>query len=71
MSTRPPWRVNACSIKGDVKEHFSPFTGGAYIFRDFQPSHHGRRLFGVVPWVWSVLFHVSKFFLVATTRVGF
>jgi hypothetical protein len=29
--------VNACSIKGDVKEHFSPCTGGADIFRDIQP----------------------------------
>jgi len=29
--------ANACSIKGDVKEHFSPCTGGADIFRDIQP----------------------------------
>ena len=36
--------VNACSIKGDVKEHFSPCTGGADIFRDIQPPvYHGRR----------------------------
>src|SRR5205814_8835497 len=28
--------VNACSIKGDVKEHFSPCGGGAEIFRDMQ-----------------------------------
>jgi hypothetical protein len=25
--------LDACSIKGDVKEHFSPCTGGADIFR--------------------------------------
>jgi len=29
--------ANACSIKGGVKEHFSPCTGGADIFRDIQP----------------------------------
>ena len=50
----------ACSIKGDVKEHFSPCTGAADIFRDIQLSDHGRRLRGVVPWV--VLFHISEFF---------
>jgi hypothetical protein len=61
--------ANACSIKGDVKEHFSPCTGGADIFRDIQPSDDGRRLPGVVPWV--VLFHNSEFFWVATTRDGF
>jgi hypothetical protein len=61
--------VNACSIKGDVKEHFSPCTGGADIFRDIQPLLPRKAL------VWCgalgagfVLFHVSRFiFLVATT----
>jgi hypothetical protein len=36
-SLAPVVSANACSIKGDVKEHFSPCTGGADIFRDIQP----------------------------------
>ena len=70
VTSRDNYRAIACSIKGDVKEHFSPCTGGADIFRDIQPSDHGRRLPGVVPWV--VLFHINEFFFsVATTRDGF
>jgi hypothetical protein len=61
--------VIACSIKGDVKEHFSPCTGGADIFRDIQPLSPGKTL------VWCralgvgfALFHISRFiFWVATT----
>jgi len=54
--------VNACSIKGDVKEHFSPCTGGADIFRDIQPLSPRKAL---VWWralgVGFALFHISRF----------
>src|ERR1700687_4698376 len=48
--------VIACSIKGDVKEHFSPCTGGADIF----PRHpatlttEGARLVAC-PWGWGCI----------------
>jgi hypothetical protein len=64
--------VIACSIKGDVKEHFFPCTGGADIFCDIQPLSPRKAL---VWWralgVGFALFHISSFiFLVATTPSG-
>jgi hypothetical protein len=46
---RPVLSEIACSIKGDVKEHFSPCTGGADFFRDIQRLSPRRTLVGVVP----------------------
>ena len=45
--------VNACSIKGDVKEHFSPCTGGADIFPR-HPATLTTEAAGLVwcPWCW-------------------
>jgi hypothetical protein len=60
---------NACSIKGDVKEHFSPCTGGVDVFRDIQPLSPRRTLV----WCrapWFGLFHISGFIFLGCDDAG-
>jgi hypothetical protein len=61
--------VDACSIKGDVKEHFSPCTGGVDVFRDIQPLSPRRTLV----WCrapWFGLFHISGFIFLGCDDAG-
>jgi hypothetical protein len=62
--------VNACSIKGDVKEHFSPCTGGADIFRDIQPLSPLKSWSGVVPLGWVCVVPYQQVHLLGCDDAG-
>jgi hypothetical protein len=53
--------VNACSIKGDVKENTSPATGGREDFLDVQPLSPQKTLvWCCAPRIGFALFHLSS-----------
>ena len=60
---------NRLIYKRGCQEHFSPSAGCAGLFRDIQPSHHGRRSSGVLHLGCSIALAASS--LVATTPISF